>query len=128
MVFQVRITSPPLFENLKACRSSTDVVTFSNTSQTSHFLAASLVDLEMVFLNSMTGSIIRQVKTTSPLTHLELSHSMLLSGSSDGYLRVHDLRTGMGRTGATENLVKAHSSSIEGVQTAGNFVDRKSVV
>ncbi|KAF8797918.1 hypothetical protein BYT27DRAFT_7246743 [Phlegmacium glaucopus] len=101
--------------------SPTDVVTFSNTSHTSHFLAASLVDLEMVFLSSMTGSIIRQVKTTSLLTHLELSHSMLLSGSSDGYLRVHDPRTGMGRTGTTENLVKAHSSSIEGIQTAGNF-------
>jgi hypothetical protein len=47
---------------------------------------------------------------------------MLLSGSSDGYLRVHDPRTGMGRTGATENAVKAHSSSIEGIQTTGNFV------
>ena len=75
----------------------------------------------MVFLSSMTGSIIRQVKTTSPLTYLELSHSMLLSGS-DGYLRVHDPRTGMGRTGATENLVKAHSSSIEGIRIAGHFV------
>ena len=28
----------------------------------------------------------------------------------------------MGRTGAMENLVKAHSSSIEGIQTAGNFL------
>jgi PAB-dependent poly(A)-specific ribonuclease subunit 2 len=76
----------------------------------------------MVLLSSMTGSIIRQVKTISPLTHLELSHSILLSGSSDGYLRVHDPRTGMGRTGAAENLVKAHSNSIEGIQTVGNFV------
>ncbi|KAF8163190.1 ubiquitin carboxyl-terminal hydrolase-domain-containing protein [Crassisporium funariophilum] len=102
--------------------SPTEIITFSNTSHTSHFLAASLCNLEMVMLSSMTGAVIRQVPTTSVLTHLELSHSVLLSGSSDGYLRVHDPRTGMGRVGASENLVKAHSSSIEGLQTAGNFV------
>ena len=70
----------------------------------------------------MTGATIRQVQTSSVLTHLELSHSFLLSGSSDGYLRVHDPRTGMTRTGSAENLVKAHARSVQGLQATGNFV------
>jgi PAB-dependent poly(A)-specific ribonuclease subunit 2 len=76
----------------------------------------------MVFLNPATGTPIRKVSTTSVLTHLEHSHSMILSGSSDGFVRVHDLRTGMGRAGGAENLVKAHARSIEGLQTSGSFV------
>jgi len=69
----------------------------------------------------MTGSIVRQATTPSLVTHLQFSHSFLLSGSSDGYLRAHDPRTGMGRAGGAESLVKAHYSSIQGLQTAGNF-------
>jgi len=47
---------------------------------------------------------------------------MLLSGSSDGFVRVHDLRTGMGRAGGAENFVKAHARSVEGLKTSGDFV------
>jgi len=103
-------------------RPSADIVMFSNTPSSSSVLAASLLSLDLLLLSPMTGATIRQVQTSSVLTHLELSHSFLLSGSSDGYLRVHDPRTGMTRTGSTENLVKAHARSVQGLQAAGNFV------
>jgi PAB-dependent poly(A)-specific ribonuclease subunit 2 len=68
----------------------------------------------------MTGSIVRQAPVPS-ITHLQFSHSFLLSGSSDGYLRVHDPRTGMTRASGAESHVKAHFSGIQGLETAGNF-------
>lgn len=46
---------------------------------------------------------------------------MLLSGSSDGFLRIHDPRTGMIRSGGAESLVRAHFSGIQGLQSTGNF-------
>lgn len=97
-----------------------DITTFSNASH-SHFLAAATTNLELLFLNSMTGSVVRQVPTTSVITQLQFSHSVLLSGSSDGFLRVHDPRTGMGRAGAAESVIKSHTGSIQGLQTIGNF-------
>lgn len=102
-------------------RPSNNIVTFS-AAPSSQPVAISLANLEMVFLSPATGALVRQVSTTSVLTQLEHSHSMLLSGSSDGFVRVHDLRTGMGRAGGAENLVKAHARSVEGLKTSGNFV------
>lgn len=99
-----------------------NVITFSNTPSSSSFLVASLDSLEMAFLSPVTGAPIRRVSTTSLLTHLELSHSTLISGSSDGFLRVHDPRTGMGRADGAENFVKAHLRSIERLETIGNFI------
>lgn len=46
---------------------------------------------------------------------------MLVSGASDGYLRLHDPRTGMTKSGA-DGSVKAHKSGIQGLQATGNFV------
>lgn len=96
-------------------------MTFSNTSHSSHFLATATTNLELLFLNSMTGGVVRQVPTTSVVTQLQFSHSMLLSGSSDGFLRVHDPRTGMGRASGAESVIKSHVGSIQGLQTIGNF-------
>jgi PAB-dependent poly(A)-specific ribonuclease subunit 2 len=102
-------------------RPSNNTVTFS-AAPSSQPVAVSLANLEMVFLSPATGALVRTVSTTSILTQLEHSHSMLLSGSSDGFVRVHDLRTGMGRAGGAENFVKAHARSIEGLKTSGDFV------
>ncbi|KAF8889778.1 WD40-repeat-containing domain protein [Gymnopilus junonius] len=99
-----------------------NVVTFSNTSLSSNYLVSSLDNLEMIFLSPVTGAAIRKIPTASVLTHLELSHSMLISGSMDGYLRIHDTRTGMARGGGAENVTKAHARSIQGLETAGNFI------
>ncbi|KJA18541.1 hypothetical protein HYPSUDRAFT_144864 [Hypholoma sublateritium FD-334 SS-4] len=103
-------------------RPDTNIVTFSNAPSSSHALAVSLTGSELALLSPVTGACTRKVSTTSLLTQLELSHSMLLSGSSDGYLRVHDIRTGMGRSGGAQNFVKAHSRSVQGLQTVGNFI------
>ncbi|KAF8201644.1 ubiquitin carboxyl-terminal hydrolase-domain-containing protein [Pholiota molesta] len=103
-------------------RPDVNVVAFSNVPPSSNIMAVSLASLEMDLISPMTGFSIRKVPTTAVLTQLELTHSMLLSGSSDGYLRVHDPRTGMGRSGGAQNFVKAHARSVQGLQTAGNFL------
>ncbi|KAF9532295.1 ubiquitin carboxyl-terminal hydrolase-domain-containing protein [Crepidotus variabilis] len=103
-------------------RPSADILTFSNAPPSSTGLAVSLISLEIGFVSLMTGTMIRQVQTSSLLTQLELSHSALISGSSDGYIRIHDPRTGMARSGGAENLAKAHPRSLQGLQVAGNLI------
>jgi PAB-dependent poly(A)-specific ribonuclease subunit 2 len=77
----------------------------------------------MIFLNSMTGNVVRKVSTSSVITHLQFSSSALISGSADGYLRLHDPRTGITHSSGSEhNLVKAHQCSIQGLQTTGNYI------
>ncbi|KAF8894503.1 ubiquitin carboxyl-terminal hydrolase-domain-containing protein [Infundibulicybe gibba] len=100
-------------------RASTAITTFSDTSGSTHLLAASTAGQELLFLNALTGSVIRQAPTPSVVTQLQFSHSVLLSGSSDGFLRTHDPRTGLGRA---ESHVRAHSSGVQCIQTSGNFV------
>ncbi|XP_006458223.1 hypothetical protein AGABI2DRAFT_183307 [Agaricus bisporus var. bisporus H97] len=104
-------------------RSSTSLTTFSDSNNSSHSLVVSTAGLEVLFLNSMTGNVVRQVPTPSLITHLQFSSSALISGSADGYLRLHDPRTGMARSGGSENqVVKAHQCSIQGLQTTGNYI------
>jgi hypothetical protein len=77
----------------------------------------------MLFLNSMTGNTVRKVPTPAVITHLQFSSSALVSGSADGYLRLHDPRTGMARScGGEHKVVKAHQCSIQGLQTTGNYI------
>jgi PAB-dependent poly(A)-specific ribonuclease subunit 2 len=82
-------------------------------------LAASSTGPELLLLNSMTGSILRQAPTPSLISHLEFSHSAILSGASDGFIRTHDPRTALNRP---ESQIMAHYSGIQGLQTTGNFV------
>ncbi|KAF9456453.1 ubiquitin carboxyl-terminal hydrolase-domain-containing protein [Collybia nuda] len=102
------------------CEHHSNILTFSNTSN-SNLLAASTADKELLYINSVTGKVVFQLPTTSVITQLQSSHSLLLSGSSDGYLRTHDPRASTGRSGGAESIVRAHSSSIQGLQTTGNF-------
>ena len=69
----------------------------------------------------MTGSVVRQSPTPSIINHVQYSHSFLLSGSSDGYVRIHDPRTGLRREEGADALIKAHASGIQGLQSSGNF-------
>ena len=73
-------------------------------------------------LNAMTGAVIRQIQVPSLITQMAFSNSLLLSGAGDGYLRTHDPRTGVTRNGGSESSVKAHYSSVQGLETIGNFV------
>lgn len=101
-------------------RHHSNILTFSNTSN-SNLLAASTAEKELLYINSVTGKVVLQSTTPSVVTHIQSSHSLLLSGSSDGYLRTHDPRTNTGRAGGGESIIRAHSSGIQGLQTTGNF-------
>ncbi|KAJ7702241.1 ubiquitin carboxyl-terminal hydrolase-domain-containing protein [Mycena rosella] len=101
------------------CRPPPTLTTFSNASTASPVLAASSTASELLLLNSMNGSVLRQAATPSLVTHLEFSHSVILSGATDGYVRIHDPRTALNRP---ESQIMAHYSGIQGLQTTGNFV------
>ncbi|KAI0303542.1 PAB-dependent poly-A-specific ribonuclease subunit PAN2 [Multifurca ochricompacta] len=103
-------------------RPSTPITTFSGTLSSSKTLAVSTSTPEIVLLNATTGSVIRQAQVPSVVRHLHFTHSYLLSGGSDGYLRCHDHRTGLRREGGAENAVKAHISEVQGLQSSGNHV------
>ncbi|KAF8479133.1 PAB-dependent poly-A-specific ribonuclease subunit PAN2 [Russula ochroleuca] len=103
-------------------RPSASVTTFSSTLSSSRTVAVSTSTPEIVLLNSITGSVLRQASVPSTIRHLHFTHSYLLSGDSDGYLRCHDHRTGLRREGGAENTVKAHASEIQGLQSSGNHV------
>ncbi|KAJ6488514.1 ubiquitin carboxyl-terminal hydrolase-domain-containing protein [Mycena vitilis] len=101
------------------CRVPPTLTAFSNTSMASPVLAASSTASELLLLNTMNGSILRQAPTPSLISHLEFSHSAILSGASDGYIRTHDPRTAINRP---ESQILAHYSGIQGLQTTGNYI------
>ncbi|KAF9053213.1 ubiquitin carboxyl-terminal hydrolase-domain-containing protein [Panaeolus papilionaceus] len=103
-------------------RSNAMIETFSDTLSSSHILAASTHNMELIFLSTMTGSLIRKISSPSLITHLESTNSLLASGSVDGYIRTHDPRAGSGRPLAAEHTAKAHHSSVQGLQTSDNFI------
>jgi PAB-dependent poly(A)-specific ribonuclease subunit 2 len=70
---------------------------------------------------SAAGSVIRTFPAPAMIAHLRSSHSMLLSGGSDGYLRTHDLRLGPRADHDTsESSVLAHVGGISGLEVSGN--------
>lgn len=75
-------------------------------------------------LNTTLGSPIRTLPAPSQITHLHFSYSLVLSGSVDGYIRTHDVRTSMRREdgAAGEHSVKAHLGGLQGLDAVGNFV------
>ena len=105
-------------------RSSTvTLTTFSNATSSSQNLCAATSAPELLLLNGVTGSLIRQASTPSLIEHLQYSHTVLLSGSADGFLRTHDPRTGLRRDGGgAENVVLAHAGGVSGLQVSGNYV------
>jgi hypothetical protein len=86
-------------------------------------LCAATSSPELLFLNGVTGAIIRRTSSTSIVEHLHYSHTVLLSGSADGYIRTHDPRTGLRRdSSGAEASVQAHIAGVHGLQTNGNYV------
>ncbi|KIJ63247.1 hypothetical protein HYDPIDRAFT_175993 [Hydnomerulius pinastri MD-312] len=101
-------------------RSSSTVTAMSGSIFSPNLVAAATSTPEIVLLNSMTGSTVRQVSVPSHITNLQFSHSTLLCASADGYVRAHDPRTGVRREGG-DGSVHAHSSGVQDLQAAGNF-------
>ncbi|EJD06087.1 uncharacterized protein FOMMEDRAFT_78690 [Fomitiporia mediterranea MF3/22] len=97
------------------------VTTFSNAISASPNIAISTGIPELALINSSTGALVRQWPAPSLLTHLVSSHTLLLSGSGDGYIRTHDIRIGpKGDFG--ELSVKAHTKGVQGLEVSGNLV------
>ena len=109
-------------ESITPFSPSASVTTFSNTLSSSKTVAVSTTTPEIVLLNSTTGNVIRQASIPSVIRQLHFTHSYLLSGDSDGYLRCHDHRTGLRREGSAENTVKAHASEMQGLRSSGNYI------
>ncbi|KNZ74766.1 PAB-dependent poly(A)-specific ribonuclease subunit PAN2 [Termitomyces sp. J132] len=99
-------------------RHSSNITSFSNTAN-SNIVASSTAEMDLLYINSLTGAVLRQTATPSIISHLHASHTSLLSGSSDGYLRTHDPRSNSSRS--SENHVRAHTGGIQGLDTTGNF-------
>ncbi|KAL0580436.1 poly(A)-specific ribonuclease [Marasmius crinis-equi] len=100
--------------------SASSIATFASSANFSA-VAASTVDMDLLMLNAMTGRVLRQIQVPSLITQMVFSNSLMLSGAADGVLRTHDPRTGITRNGGSESSVKAHYSSIQGLETVGNF-------
>ena len=97
------------------------MTTFSNTISASPNIAAATNVPELLLINNSTGSLVRQWSAPSLITHLVSSHTLLLSGSADGFLRTHDVRVGK-TADNSENSVKAHAKGIQGLEVSGNLV------
>jgi PAB-dependent poly(A)-specific ribonuclease subunit 2 len=74
-------------------------------------------------VNTYNGTVTREVSSPAMITHIQPSHTLVLSGSSDGNLRTHDFRTtGRKDDGGIEGLVLAHVGGVQGLQVSGNYV------
>jgi PAB-dependent poly(A)-specific ribonuclease subunit 2 len=77
---------------------------------------------EFLVLNPVTGNVTRRTPCSPQTVRIHVSPSLLLSGSSDGMLRTHDLRTAMKRNSGSEHSVRAHQGSIQAIESSGNWI------
>ncbi|KAH9843028.1 ubiquitin carboxyl-terminal hydrolase-domain-containing protein [Rhodofomes roseus] len=94
-------------------------VTAMSCNTTSMFGIATATP-ELMILNSHTGSVVQRSPVSSVLTHLLYPSTHLVSGSSDGFLRLHDPRNVMWHDGG--NSVRAHIGGIQGLEASGNYI------
>ncbi|OBZ75634.1 PAB-dependent poly(A)-specific ribonuclease subunit PAN2 [Grifola frondosa] len=104
------------------CRSTDPITAFSNPRITSSVIAAATAAPEVLMINSQTGDVLRRSPAPSVLTELHFAPSDMyfLSGSADGWLRLHDYRDGS-TVSRSPNSVKAHAGSIHGVLTTATL-------
>lgn len=96
------------------------VTTFSNTVSATSNIAVATSAPELMLVNSSTGSIVRHSPSISVATHILSSHSQLVVGFSDGWIRTYDGRSS--RFGEhSEASVKAHLKGIQGLEVSGNY-------
>ena len=101
--------------------SEESITTFSNNAvNSSNTIAVSTASPELLLLNSATGKLLKQTVTPSPITHLMFSHTNLLSGSTDGFIRAHDIR--VPDFGQAISAVQAHAMGIQSFDVSGNFI------
>lgn len=96
--------------------------TFSNASGTTRGLAVATDAQELIHINELTGDVVRRTNVPGIINQLHFSHSLLLTGSSDGYIRSYDLRNPSRRTDSAEHSTYAHAGGVQGLQSGGNYV------
>ena len=99
-------------------RSSNAITAFSNNATHGPVFFACSSAQELLAINSQTGDLVRKSSATSIYSHLVCAPNMLLTGSSDGFVRTIDPRTSI----ATGHAVQGHPNGIAGLQASGNFV------
>lgn len=109
----------PLALTYYSVKSAAPLTTFCNSPGSTSTLVVGSTSAELTVLNASTGDVIRQVPSSARVTRLQSSHDFVLSGSADGYIRTHDIRTSMRRT---ENQVKAHQGVVQGLECNGNWI------
>ncbi|KAG8827255.1 poly(A)-specific ribonuclease [Serendipita sp. 399] len=77
---------------------------------------------ELLTINTTNGTIIRTIPCYPQIVRLHATHSVFLSGSSDGILRKHDLRVAPKREFGSELSVRAHQGSIQAIEASGNWI------
>ncbi|KAG9318200.1 ubiquitin carboxyl-terminal hydrolase-domain-containing protein [Chiua virens] len=95
--FRYVLRSPPITPSLPPSAPNATVSAMSPSAFSSNIVAAATTAPELVLLNAITGSLLRQAPVSSHITHLHFSHSALLCASADGYVRTHDPRTALRR-------------------------------
>ena len=106
----------------RATRSTPANTAVSTFAQEGHTLVAVSDKAEFLVMNTKTGTVGRQIPCPPQVVNLHVSHSSVLSGSSDGILRTHDLRGSTKRSSGTELSVRAHQGSIQAIESSGNWV------
>ncbi|CCA66899.1 related to PAN2-component of Pab1p-stimulated poly(A) ribonuclease [Serendipita indica DSM 11827] len=77
---------------------------------------------ELLVINPTNGVVSRQIQCPTQVVCLHVSPSHVLSGSSDGLLRTHDLRAPTKRNSTSEHIVKAHQGSVQAIESSGNWI------
>ena len=106
----------------QVCSTTAKITSFSNASGTTRGLSVATDAQELIHLNELTGDVVRRTNVSGIINQLHFSHSLLLAGSSDGYIRSYDLRKPSRRTDSAENSAYAHAGGVQGLQSSGNYV------
>lgn len=106
----------------QVCSTTAKITSFSNASGTTRGLAVATDAQELIHLNELTGDAIRRTNVSGVINQLHSSHSLLLAGSSDGYIKSYDIRNPSRMSDSAENSVYAHAGGVQGLQSSGNYV------
>lgn len=101
---------------------TTTIQIFTDVPPGLHQLVAATSKSELVVLNASTGTKVRQVSCPSLISHLVATSNTVISGSADGYVRLHDIRTTLKSSGGADHAAKAHQGGVQGIACSGNWV------
>ncbi|KAG8787431.1 poly(A)-specific ribonuclease [Serendipita sp. 397] len=94
----------------------------STFTQYGNMLVAMTNKAELLTLNTTNGAVTRTIPCYPQILRLHATHSVVLSGSSDGLLRKHDLRAATKRDFGSEASIRAHQGSIQAIEASGNWI------